>query len=197
MQGELLSLGVSAVDFPNVGRSQEELEQAIEYCKEVKATSHEMAECARKLGYPESHTIIQSAKKDWADADAAQKEYQAQLDKLISLMAPPTTWTGSKLTYYGGVNWGPTGKETWYNQNLSNIIARMRRLGYTAEDYPYWIRDDGCKMLGNFIIAAANFDHYPIGSIVESSLGWCIVADTGGFANTSAGWTWLDIAVNW
>jgi hypothetical protein len=65
-------------------------------------------------------------------------------------------------------------------------------MGNTDE---YWIREDGCKMLGDYIMCAANLDVRPRGSLVESSLGTCIVCDTGGFAYSDP--YQLDIAVNW
>jgi 3D (Asp-Asp-Asp) domain-containing protein len=71
----------------------------------------------------------------------------------------------------------------------------MRSLGYSAEEYPYWVRSDGCKMLGNYIMVAANLSIRPKGTIVQTSLGAGIVCDTGGFASSNA--YQLDIATNW
>lgn len=109
--------------------------------------------------------------------------------------APPVTWTGSKLTKTRGVNQGPSGKETYYNLDMTFCIQRMRRRGFSEAGYPYWIRDDGCKMLGHYIMVAAAFNIRPLGTILECSLGWAIVVDTGGFARTNQ--KQLDIAVNW
>ena len=102
------------------------------------------------------------------------------------------SWNGSVLTAEMGVNYGPTGKETWYDLDMSWVISYMRYLGYDGE---YWIRDDGCKMLGSYIMCAANLDVFPRGSLVESSLGTCIVCDTGGFAANNP--YQLDIATDW
>lgn len=110
---------------------------------------------------------------------------------------PSYGWDGTVLTAYSGVNYGPTGKETYYNLPMDNIVSMMRSFGYSAEDYPYWVRDDGCKMLGPYIMVAANLDHFPRGSIVECSLGTALVCDTGGFAQWEEGWSQLDIATNW
>lgn len=103
-----------------------------------------------------------------------------------------STWDGPVLTPSAGVVMGPSGKETYYNLDMSGIIQLMRDLGNTDE---YWIREDGCKMLGKYIMCAANLDVHPRGSLVESSLGTCIVCDTGGFA--AANPNQLDIAVTW
>ena len=107
----------------------------------------------------------------------------------------PTTWTGSRLSRSSGVCNGPSGRETYYNMDMSFCISRMRSRGYSDKDYPYWIRDDGCKMLGSYVMVAANFKIRPLGTIVETSLGWGIVVDTGGFVRSNP--RGLDIAVNW
>jgi hypothetical protein len=101
-------------------------------------------------------------------------------------------WKGPVLSKGRGVNYGPSGKETYYNLNMSGVVNIMRSMGYTGE---YWVRDDGCKMLGEYIMVAANLNLRPRGSIVETSLGDAIVCDTGGFAKRNP--TQIDIAVTW
>jgi len=107
------------------------------------------------------------------------------------------SWDGSVLTNMSGVNWGPTGKETYYNMDMSGVVGVMRGMGFSEEEYPYYVRDDGCKMLGPYIMVAANLDHFPRGSVVECSLGAALVCDTGGFAYSDVGWSQLDIATAW
>ena len=102
------------------------------------------------------------------------------------------TWTGQRLTPYLGTINGPSGKETYYNLDMSGVIAIMRRMGNTD---PYWVREDGCKMLGPYIMVAAHLGLRPRGSLVETSLGMGIVCDTGLFALTNP--YQIDIAVNW
>lgn len=106
-------------------------------------------------------------------------------------------YSGRVLAPGIGTVYGPTGKETYYNMDMSTLVSWARSAGYSEEDYPYWIRDDGCKMLGQYIMCAANLNHFPRYSLVESSLGTCIVVDTGDFAYWDEGWSWLDIAVTW
>lgn len=101
-------------------------------------------------------------------------------------------WDGPILTQRSGVNYGPTGKETYYNLPMGRVIATMRNLGNTDE---YWIREDGVKMLGKYVMIAANLNIFPRGSLVPTSLGMGIVCDTGGFANKNP--MQVDIAVNW
>ena len=101
-------------------------------------------------------------------------------------------WDGPVLTASAGTVTGPSGKETYYNLNMSGVVSIMRSLGNNDE---YWVRDDGVKMLGNYVMVAANLNVHPRGSIVETSLGLGIVCDTGGFASGNP--NQLDIAVSW
>lgn len=101
-------------------------------------------------------------------------------------------WSGPVLSKSAGAVYGPNGKETYYNLDMSGVIATMRRMGYNGE---YWVRNDGCKMLGDYIMCAANLGVHPRGSLVECSLGTCIVCDTGGFAAHNP--NQLDIATTW
>lgn len=103
------------------------------------------------------------------------------------------TWTGAKLTKEAGRIVGPSGgEETYYNMNMDGVISIMRGMGNNDR---YWIRDDGVKMLGDYVMVAANFSVHPRGSKVETSLGTGIVCDTGGFAADHP--QNLDIAVDW
>ena len=116
-------------------------------------------------------------------------------DPLAAKMESNNTWTGPVLNVSIGTVEGPSGKETYYNLPMDGVISIMRDLGYSEEEYPYWVRDDGCKMLGDYIMCAANLDVHPRGTLVESSLGTCLVCDTGEFAYSNA--MQLDIAVDW
>ena len=104
----------------------------------------------------------------------------------------PTEWSGKRLTKQAGTVQGLSGKETYYNLNMSGVVSRLHRMGYSGE---YWVRDDGVKMFGNYILVAASFDIRPIGTILPTSLGMGIVADTGGFAKYNK--YQLDIATTW
>lgn len=103
---------------------------------------------------------------------------------------PPTG--GGCLTPEGGVYWFGDQRETWYNMDISDIIYMAEYNG--IEGY-YWVREDGCRMWGDYIIVACNRDVHPYGSLVETSLGTGISLDTGGFAEV---WPYgVDIAVTW
>lgn len=101
-------------------------------------------------------------------------------------------WNGPVLTKSAGTIQGPSGKETYYNLNMNGVVNIMRNMGNTDE---YWVRSDGVKMLGDYVMVAANLSVRPRGSLVPTSLGMGIVCDTGGFAVNNP--TQLDIAVSW
>lgn len=80
--------------------------------------------------------------------------------------------------------------ETWYNLRMNRVVSNANnKLGYSS---PYWVREDGCKMYGNYIIVAADYNYHPYGSLVMTSRGIGIVLDTGAFKGEQ-----YDLAVNW
>ena len=103
-----------------------------------------------------------------------------------------SVYNGSVLTASSGVNYYGSQRETYYNLDMSGCVNIMRDMGNTDE---YWVREDGVKMLGSYVMCAANLDMYPRGSLVETSLGTAIVVDTGGFADSDP--YQIDIAVTW
>ena len=121
-----------------------------------------------------------------------QEALENQAEQQTTQTTVNTSWNGSVLSPSAGVNYGPSGKETYYNLDMSGVVSIMRGMG---NNDPYWVREDGCKMLGNYIMVAAHLGTHPIGSLVETSLGTGIVCDTGGFAAGNA--NQLDIATNW
>ena len=88
---------------------------------------------------------------------------------------------------------GPSGRETYYNDDLEYVIGRMHRNGYDHMDY--WIREDGVKMLGKYVIVAANLEYRPRGTILKTSMGMGMVCDTGKFCQDAP--TAIDIATEW
>ncbi|MCR5034603.1 MAG: G5 domain-containing protein [Clostridia bacterium] len=101
-------------------------------------------------------------------------------------------YDGPVLSRSRGTISGPSGKETYYNLNMSGCINIMNSRGFHE---PYWVRSDGVKMYGYYVMCAAGLSIRPKGSIVESSNGLAIVVDTGGFASRNP--RQLDIAVTW
>ena len=96
------------------------------------------------------------------------------------------------LTASKGVNYYGNQKETYYNLPMDGVISIAKSQGIEGE---YWVREDGCKMYGDYIIVAANLDTHPRGSLVETSLGTGIVLDTGSFAESNP--HHIDIAADW
>lgn len=99
------------------------------------------------------------------------------------------------LTKSGGVFSGPSGREKYYNLPMGRCISIMRDKGYDVDEYPYWIREDGCKMLGCYVMCASNNSYRPKGTILETSLGMAIVVDSCAAASSEP--TLLDMCVDW
>ena len=96
------------------------------------------------------------------------------------------------LTPELGLVQGPWCIETYYNLNMEGVLEIMYTLDYY---YDYWVREDGVKMFGDYVMVAADLDIFPRGSIVETSLGQGIVCDTGEFIYDNP--YQFDIAVDW
>ena len=103
-----------------------------------------------------------------------------------------TSWSGEVLNRSNGIVVGPIGKESYYNLRMNRVVQIMKDKGY---DYEYWVRSDGVKMFGPYVMVAADLSVYPKGSLVECSLGTGIVCDTGDFVYSTD--RALDIAVSW
>ena len=164
-----------------IDESGEEIEKGKE---DIKSLQQQEADAQEKLDN------LNEKYDELVAEEEAEAEKQAEKER--KQQAASYTWSGSKLTASAGINYGPSGKETYYNMDMSGVVSIMRSMGNTDE---YWVRADGCKMLGDYIIVAANLDVHPRGSLVETSLGMGIVCDTGGFASGNP--TQLDIAVTW
>lgn len=124
----------------------------------------------------------------------AEDTYAEEIEE-VEEEKPIAYYIGVPLTAQRGVCKGPSGKETWYNLPMDKVVNKMRSLGYTESDYPYYIRSDGVKTLGDYVIVAADLDEHKRGDIIETSLGLGIVCDTGEFADTTD--IDIDIATNW
>lgn len=99
---------------------------------------------------------------------------------------------GSVITPRGGINYYFDQYETYYNLPMDGVIRIARAHGIGGE---YWEREDGAKMLGEYIMLATNNSVYPIGTLVPCSLGMGISLDTGSFAARNP--YQVDIAVTW
>lgn len=127
------------------------------------------------------------------DVNFVQQNYNA-VSKAVNAQPSLMQYIRSQngLTPSAGVFYGPSGKETYCNLDMSGVSSIMRGMGNNDE---YWVRMDGAKMLGDYIMVAADLNKHPRGSIVEIFLEQGIVFDTGSFTYTSE--TQLDIATSW
>lgn len=129
----------------------------------------------------DSITLDEEVIQDMKEQEEAKRQEQLK-----------TNWNGPVLSPSAGTIVGPSGKETYYNLPMEGVVSIMRGMG---NNDPYWVREDGVKMLGDYVMVAAHLGLHPRGSIVDSSLGKAIVCDTGGFAHSNP--NQLDIATAW
>lgn len=97
------------------------------------------------------------------------------------------------LTKQGGVFFYNGKRESYYNLDMSGVVAKMHQLGFKGE---YSVRSDGAKLFDGKVMIAADLSVYPRGTILYTSLGKSIVCDTGGFVH-QYGSNAFDIATNW
>lgn len=138
------------------------------------------------------YNALLEAQSAAADAELQAIEESGNADEAATTETATAVWTGPVLSKNAGTVMGPSGKEVYYNMNMTSIIDRAHARGIEGE---FWVREDGVKMLGNYIMTAVSFDVHPYGSTFETSLGTAIAVDTGGFAATNP--TMIDIAVRW
>lgn len=165
----------------------EEFEKELEAIKEAERKALEQAE---KKALEESEKENEDVKQETEPEEKPQEKPMETEEE-----QEETKWDGEVLNARNGIVYGPSGKESYYNLDMTGVIEEMRRLGYSEEEYPYHIREDGVKMLGDYVMCAANLDERPKGTIVETTLGKAIVCDTGSFAKKDR--MQLDIAVDW
>lgn len=79
--------------------------------------------------------------------------------------------------------------ETWYNLPINNVVRRAQNMGIPCE---YWVRDDGVKCFGPWVIVAAHPSKIRY-SMIDTSLGEGIILDTHETDDTEL----IDIATTW
>ena len=104
-----------------------------------------------------------------AEAEAAEKKKALEQQQQQQTYSAPSG--GGVLTPSSGINWFNGRKETYYNLDMSGVVANAKNMGIEGD---YWVRGDGVKMYGNYVIVAAQMDK---GTIIETSLGTGIVLD--------------------
>jgi len=107
--------------------------------------------------------------------------------------AQSSSYNGQVLSASAGRVSSPAGgTESYYNLDMSQVVVNAKAQGISGS---YWVRADGVKMLGDYVMVAANRNVHPQGSIVQTTLGSGVVVDSGEFSISSP--RDLDIAVNW
>lgn len=72
---------------------------------------------------------------------------------------------------------GPTGIETYFNEDMSSIVKAMKN-GFVGD---YWEREDGVKMFGEYVLCKCRYNsneyhpNLPIGTIIPTTVGNAIV----------------------
>lgn len=166
--------------------------------QQVKEEKERIAEEQRLAKIQKEKEEAERLAREKEEAERVAEEEKAKEKQESSNQASTNTTntnyvpTGAKLTPSAGVFQGPSGKETYYNLDMSGVISIAKSQGIQGE---YWIREDGAKMYGDYVIVAAHLGIRPRGSLIQTSLGMGIVLDTGGFASSNS--TQLDIATNW
>lgn len=139
----------------------------------------EQAEADKKAA--EEEAARKAAEEEAARAAKAAKTAQVSSSANVSYGTP----SGSgMLTPSSGINWFNGRKETYYNLNMAGVVSNAHAMGIDGD---YWVRGDGVKMYGGYVIVAAQMAK---GTIIATSLGTGIVLDY-----CPAGT--IDIAVNW
>ena len=146
----------------------------------------------------ELYRITVNNQTGYIDKNALSYHALSFAERLSEIQTQPVTytWSGAILNPSSGSVTGPSGKETYYNLDMSVVVSVMRSMGFNETDYPYWVRSDGAKMLGPYVMVAADLNAHPKGSVIDISLGKAIVADTGAFTTNGSG-TAVDVAVTW
>lgn len=132
--------------------------------------------------FTEVKTQAEQAKAT-AEADAKRRAMNTQQQQRTSAIY---TYGGNSggLTKQSGVNYHNGRKETYYNLDMSGVINNAQAMGIQGN---YWVRDDGVKMYGDYVIVASQDAK---GTIVDTSLGTGITLDY-----CPAGT--VDVATNW
>lgn len=184
---------VPDTEEPTIPTLKEDEEIALEVANGLWGNGEERREALEKAGY--DYDAIQELVNEIIPPDvyeqSSDEEYH-DADYYIQSQGWVPDPDGSVITPRGGVNWYFGQYETYYNLPMDGVIKIARAHGIGGE---YWVRDDGAKMLGDYIMLATNNDVYPIGTLVPCSLGMGISLDTGTFAKTNP--YQVDIAVSW
>ena len=126
----------------------------------------EQAEADKKAA--EEEAARKAAEEEAARATKAAKTAQVNSSANVSYGAPSGSGV---LTPSSGINWFNGRKETYYKLNMAGVVSNAHAIGIDGD---YWVRGDGVKMYGGYVIVAAQMAK---GTIIATSLGTGIVLD--------------------
>lgn len=202
-EANLVALGMGGMARIEIGGKTINVEQkclAISDEEKEKLKKEQEKDAADQEKREEAQEKVKASSSQSSSSDGSFEEDgddiptidEIELETLNASPANTYSYSGSVLTPSAGVNQGPSGKETYYNLPMDGVVAIMRSMG---NNDPYWVREDGVKMLGDYVMVAAHLPTRPRGSLIPTSLGMGLVCDTGTFALSDH--NQLDIAVNW
>ena len=171
--------------------SQEELAKLdnyspdnFKYIKEVDEFSATLAEMRKNAMAEKQRQIEQQRAREREQVSAPNNQSTSSSSSSGNSGSSSFASGSGVLTPSAGVNWFNGRKETYYNLDMSGVISNARAMGIEGE---YWVRGDGVKMYGNYVIVAAQMSK---GTVIQTSLGTGIVLDY-----CPAGT--IDIATSW
>lgn len=94
-----------------------------------------------------------------------------------------------------GIYYNAEGKRESYYYYQPHMVNYMREFGYSEDEYPYWVRDDGVQMFGEYVVVAADPSIYYFGDLIPTSLGMGMVCDLGGVSEEY--YEYVDIGTIW
>lgn len=123
-----LSLAVLLLTIPAQAKENTKSYE-IQKCIENQSIAHQMAECARKLGYPEDCEIIRTAQQRWKQEK--QKEMELQSSK--SYTEEDLYWLSRIISAEAGCTWIPD----WVQIAVGSVVLNR----VNSPLYPNTIKD--------------------------------------------------------
>lgn len=134
-------------EFTDVNLStytMDQLQTLIEAEKANQASAHELAEAARKLGWPEQSDPIESAKAEWSNSKLAIDLYQARYDELYA-SSEETKWATKSAEYPAATQvWRYMKSLDWNDYVCAGIMGNlMAEVGGQTLDIQYRLKGNG------------------------------------------------------
>ena len=105
---------------------------------------------------------------------------------------PNWWWEGEKLSPDNSEVEGPSGIETYFNEDVSALVENAKE-GYFGQ---YWETKDGVKMYGEYIICKCKYEaneyhpKLPVGTVIPTTIGAALVCSNDTDADISIAVTW-------